>query len=269
MAAALNQDFVTYSGDSITPVFTVLTAAGVAVDISTVTDITWTMRQEGSSTALITKTKSGAQITFVTSGTDGKFQVAILAADTMGLSGYYLHEASITDNTGKITTVSVGRMQIGVQPTWTYNPAQLTTNTTYQVRRLIGDVLYGDQQMQDDEIEWFTANYTNVWSAASAAAASLGAQFARLVDTVQGELRTLYGQRAKNYMLISGQLSNQSKGRGPAYAYAGGISAMDKEQQVENVDRVPPNFLIRMFDNVTVGQVGQQAIAAPLSEAFP
>ena len=36
--AALNQDFVTYAGDDVSPVFTVQTTAGVAVDISSVAE---------------------------------------------------------------------------------------------------------------------------------------------------------------------------------------------------------------------------------------
>jgi hypothetical protein len=158
-----------------------------------------------------------------------------------------------------------------VQPTWTYDPAQLTTNTVYQVRRLIGDVLYGDQQMQDEEVRWYVATNSTVWAAAASAAASLGAQFSRLVDTVQGELRTLYGQRAKNYMMLAARLDAQSKGRSPALAYAGGISIADKENQVENSDRVPPQFTLLMFDNyLPVSPVGHQsAVASGQPEAFP
>jgi hypothetical protein len=264
MAASINQDFVTYQGNAISPIFTVKTAAGVAVDISTVTEITWQVLPEDLGTPLISKTKTGGGITFVTTGADGKFQVAILAADTLPLEGYYMHTASITDAGGNVTTVSVGRMQVGLKPTWTYNSAKLSTVPLFQVRRLIGDVLIGDQQMQDQEVQWYIDNYSNVWAAASAACRALAAQFSRMVDTVQGEMHTLYSQRAKNYMLLAQTLYQQSRGRGVAYVYAGGISQSDKQQQVEDSDRVPPQFNLLMFDDLLPeSPVGHQTPASP------
>ena len=62
--AALNQDFVTYAGDDISPVFTVQTTAGVAVDISSVAEITWRALNEDGAIVL-TKTKSGGAVSFV------------------------------------------------------------------------------------------------------------------------------------------------------------------------------------------------------------
>ena len=203
-------------------------------------------------------------------GLDGKFFVKLLAADTALLSGYYQHEASIKDVAGNTTTVTVGRMQVGIVPTWTYNPAQLNTNKVYQVRRLIGDTKYAEQQMQDQEIQWYVDNYGNAWLAAANCARALAAEFSRLVDTVQGELRTLYGQKAKNYLVTASQLELQGKGRSGPFVYAGGISQTDKEQQVENTDRVAPQFNIEMFDNLLpTGPVGHQVPASPLPEAFP
>jgi hypothetical protein len=263
MPAEINQDFITYTGDDVTPVFTVIDQNGTAVDISGVSEITWTARDEAEDTALVTKTKSGGTITFVTDGTDGKFQVAITSTDTGALSGYYLHQASIKDVLNRVTTVTVGRMQVGVAPTWTYNPAKASTNAVYQVRRLIGDVLQNDQQMQDDEIQWYVDNFSNVWTAAGNACLALAAQFARLVDTIQGELRTLYGQRSKNYLAMANTLLNQGKGRGPAFAYAGGISQSDKLMYVEDTDRVPPQFNLMIFDNLLpITPVGQQVPSA-------
>lgn len=268
--AAINQDFVTYAGDTVAPIFTVLNSSGVAVDISTVSEITWTARQEASDAAILTKTKTGGGITFVTNGTDGKFQVAITAANTTSLSGYYLHEASIVDANSNVTTVTVGRMQVGVTPTWTYNPQKVATLPIYQVRRLIGDVLYGDQQMQDAEVQWYVDTYGNVWSAAANACRALAAQFARMVDTVQGELHTLYGQRVKNYLAMASAYDMQAKGRGGGYMYAGGISQSDKQTQVEDQDRVPPQFNLMMFDDqLPVAPVGHQTPGSPQLEVLP
>ena len=270
MAASLNQDFVTYRGDSITPIFTVRNSSGVAVNISGALEITWKILPENLGTPILTKTMTGGGITFVTSGADGKFQVAILATDTANLSGFYLHEASVTDSFGSVTTVTAGRVQVGLVPTWTYNAAALSTNTVYQVRRLVGDVLYGDQQMQDQEIEWYVANYSNVWAAASAVCRALAAQFSRMVDTVQGDLHTLYSQRARNYLALAATLFQQSRGRGVAYVYAGGISQTDKNNQVEDGDRVPPQFNLLMFDDLLpTSPVSHESPGTPLSRVYP
>ena len=263
--AALNQDFVTFIGDNVSPIFTVQTVAGAAVNISGCQAITWTVQEQDSSTVLLTKTKLAGQITFVTTGADGQFQVAILAADTTALgNGFYIHKASIQDANGNVTTTTVGRMQIGIAPTWTYDADRISSYPLYQVRRLIGDVLYGEQQMQDEEINWFLAQYSNIWTAASACAASLAAQFSRMVDTVQGDLRTLYSQRAKNYSMMAGRLEQQGKARGTAYAFAGGISQSDKAARAQDTDRVPPNFVIGMGDDLLPeSPVGVQTPSAP------
>lgn len=268
MTAALNQDFVTYKGDTPKPIFTVQDSSGAVVDISTCLEITWWVKQEAEdAVALLTKTKTLGAITFVTDGKDGKFQVALLAADTQALSGYYLHQASIKDGNNNITTVSVGRMQVGAVPSWTYNPAQLSTNPVYQVRRIIGDVLYGDQQMQDDEIQYFITTYGSTQLAASYCCRALSAQFSRLVDTVQGELHTLYGQRAKNYSAMATQLEVRARGS-ISYGYAGGISQADKINAQEDSDRVSPAFLVRMFDDLLpVAPAGQQSPSAPMPDS--
>lgn len=251
MAAALNQDFVTYAGNAVSPIFTVQTTAGVAINISTVSDITWQAQPDADTAAVLTKKKSNSgQIVFVTDGTDGKFQVNIATGDTTNFSGYYIHSATIFDASSNPTTVAVGRMQVALKPTWTYNPVALATSALFQVRRLIGDVLQADMQMQDQEILWQITQYPNIYSAAAACARALSAQYARLVDTIQGEMRTLYGQKAKNYQAIAAALEAQGRGRSGALAFAGGISASDKETQVEDNDRVSPQFNLMMNDNL-------------------
>lgn len=267
--AALNADFVTYKGDSPKPIFTVLTGAnGTAVDISGCTEIIWTVQQQAETAVVLTKKLSTGGIAFVGGGTTGQFQVTITSADTAALDGYYMHQASITDAQSNITTVTVGRMQVGVKPNWTYNPTLIAIVPLYQVRRLIGDTLEADQQMQDQEILWQITQYGNIYSAASACARSLAAQFARLVDTIQGELRTLYGQKAKNYLAIAATLEAQGKGRSGALAYAGGISQTDKSNQVVDTDRVPPQFNLMMDDNLLPeSPVGNLVPSAPQTPA--
>ena len=269
MTASLNQDFVTYTGDDIKPIFTVRNQAGAVVNIATVSEITWRLKQQNG-TVVFTKLKSTGAVTFTTDGSNGQFQVTILAADTAPLSGYYQYDAAIKDASGQQTTTSIGRMQVGPKPTWTYDATKLATNTVYQVRRLIGDVMYGDQQLQDEEIAWYISTYSTVWAAGAAAARGIAANYTRMVDTVQGELRTLYTQRTKNYALLADQLAAQAKARGPAFVYAGGISVADKQMQIENTDRVPPQFFLLIFDNfLPVAPIGHQSPISPAPVGVP
>src|SRR5215831_2818275 len=206
MVASVNQDFVTYVGDTVIPIFTVQNSLGQAVDISTASQIQWNCRLNNteSPAIIITKLKSAGQVTFVTNGVDGKFQVTIQPADTSQLSGFYIHEAILTDAVGNVTTVTVGRMQVGLEPTWSYNPAQLSSSPLYQVRQWIGDVLQGDQQMMYAEIRyWLSYHGGNVALAAYECCRAIAAKFSRQVDVVQGTLKTNYSERAKMYMTMA------------------------------------------------------------------
>lgn len=254
-SAALNQNFVVWAGDSSSPIFTVQDASGTAVNISTVIQITWTASRTPGGTAVITKTKTGGGIAFVNTGTDGKFQVQIDGTDTAALSGEYVHVATITDNANEITTVATGNLSIGRTPTWTYDPSTMSTKD--QVRRLIGDVLNNDQQLQDGEINFALTTYGNIYLAAAECCRFISAQFARQVDIVQGELKTNYSNRTKAYAALAITLDQKGFQRGAgALPYAGGISVADKSSQIEDTDRVTPQFNIGMDDNTLPVGIG-------------
>lgn len=264
MVAAVNQDFVTYKGDTVIPIFTVVDANGVAVDISGATQITWTCRLNIDGTPLITKTKTAGSITFVNTGTDGKFQVSILPADTSPLSGFYIHSAVITDGAGNVSTVEVGRVQVGIAPAWTYNPMELGNSTLYQTRFLIGDILQGDQQITDAEINYTITKYSNVTLAAAALCRHLANRYARMVDIVQGTLKTNYSSKSKQYFAMAGDL--ETRGMATAVGmYAGGISVADVQSQQANTDRVQPEFMIGMADNYI--PIGPVPLEQPLGSA--
>lgn len=250
MSASNNQDFVTYQGDDVSPIFTVRDANGNPIDISAVQNITWMAKLNIDSDPEITKTKQAGQIVFVTNGADGKFQVLILAADTQPLSGFYIHQASIKDQAGNVSTVSVGRLQVGQPPVWTYNPSKVGTVDLYTVRRIIGDVLVGDQQLVDAEIKWALSQYTNVYLAAAECCRNIAAQYARKVDTVQGDLRTMYSAQSAKYSKMATDLEQRGMARGGVGGYAGGISVQDKIAQEDDSDRVTPQFNIGMDDNL-------------------
>ncbi len=252
MPAEINQDFVTYQGDAVAPVFTVRDADGTVVDISTVSEITWSARRNLDTAAVLTKTRSGGAITFVTNGTNGQFQVAIATGDTSAMAGFYVHQAKITDSTGNVTTVTVGRMQIGLPPAWTYDPTQIASSSLYQVRRLIGDIFSGEQLMVDEEINFAIGLYpSSVYLAAAECCRQLSAGFARQVDIVQGELKTNHSQKSKRYAELAVDMQSRGMARGGVMPYVGGISVTDKNAVAADPDRVAPAFNIGMDDNLT------------------
>lgn len=268
MTAQFNQDFITFVGDDVFPIFTVQDSSGAAIDISTVTQITWYCQQTDAGGALATRTKTAGQITFVTDGTDGKFQVDIPAAITATLEGIYQHIASITDASGYITTVTVGQMRVGPKPNWTYNPAKIADVPLFQVRRWLGDIIADDQQMPDSEILFAISQRSTILGAAADCARQLAAQYARKIDvTSPGSIQTAYGEQSKKYALLGKELDSMARARGAGITpYAGGISRMDKQNIQENTDRVQPAFNIGMTDNtLPVGQVGNETPQIPSS----
>jgi len=151
---------------------------------------------------------------------------------------------------------------------WSYDPTQLpvkgTTPTQAQlknaVRRMLGDVIPTDQQLQDEEIIFALGQWPSFWRAAADCARSLAAQLARFPDVVTGELKTNYSERAKQYLRQAGQWDNMAVARGGALAYAGGISLADKIRQEENTDRVAPAYNRGMQENyIPVGPVGNES----------
>lgn len=262
--AITNQDFILYAGDISSPVFLVKDSAGNAVNISTVTDIDWYCRRNLEEPIALTKSKSGGTISFVTTGADGKFQVSITSTDTTTLTGNYLHLASLTDGLGNVTTTTVGTMQVGPAPSWTYDPGTVGTIALNTVRYLIGDTIRTDQQLYDQEIKFAINNYSNVYLASAVCARAIAAKYARQVDTVQGELRTMYSERTKRYLIMAdgpNGLWQQGMARGGVFAYAGGISVTDKQQAEEDTDRISPQFTIGEFDNfLPVGPVGHETL---------
>jgi hypothetical protein len=253
MTAAQNQDFIIYAGDSgsgISPIFTVLGPAGTPIDISGVTEISWYARRNLDDAIVLTKLKSAGQITFVTSGVDGQFQVQLTAADTAPLSGWYMHFATLTGVGPTITTVEVGRMMVGIAPSWTWDPGQVGVEPLYTVRHIIGDTTQSDQLLTDQQIKWAVNEYSNEWLSAAECCRNIAVNFARQVDIGEGPMRKNYSQKSRQYASLARDLEQRGFARGGVTAYVGGVSITDKTAQVTDSDRVPPQFVIAMHDNL-------------------
>ena len=107
------QDFPYHAGDEIPIEVTVYQKDGVTIeDISAASETRWALATEAGATPLFTKTQTGTDITQPGGGTDGIFQVAMTAADTVNLApGLYYHEAEITLN-GKKETIMTGTVDL-------------------------------------------------------------------------------------------------------------------------------------------------------------
>lgn len=253
-----DQDFTVYLGRDSAPIFTVVGSDGTPVNLSTVEEIGWDCQEDLSSQALITKLKSTGGIVFVTDGTDGKFQLNLAAADYASLSGFYLHEAWIKDSAGSQTEVATGRMRVGRAPAWSYS-GDPSLSAKDGVRFLVGDTNNKDQQCSDGEVLFAIAQTSSLYSASAMVCRAIASKYAREVDSVQNELRTMWSSRQKAYSDLAKQLDVKASGSTFAAPYAGGISIADKRAQELNTDRVPPQFNLGMEDNyLPVGPAGNE-----------
>src|SRR5260221_320932 len=143
--------------------------------------------------------------------------------------------------------------------TWTYDPTKLSgdpKSPLYQVRRLVGDVINGDQQVWDEEINFSLTQFSNVYLAAADTCRHIAQINARQVDLVQGELKTNYSMKSKRYEHLAEVLETRGMASGGAMPYQGGTSRSDMETVISDSDRVAPAFNIGMTDNVLPSGVG-------------
>lgn len=242
----LSQDFTVYAGDRALLTFIVQDGNGTAIDISTVSDLFWNMQRDLQSAVALQKTKLGGGITFTTSGTDGKFDVALSAAETAVLMGYYIHQAKIIDSVGNTSTVTLGRGQFGRMPVSSYS-GDPSVSDKDSVRFWLSDTDSSAWKLTDPEILYALTQYGNPLLGAAACARSLAAKYSSLVDKTVGPLRLSYSQRSKQYLDLAASLQTQGEQSG-ATLYAGGTSLADMAAVDGNNDRVPQPFSRKQFD---------------------
>ena len=143
--------------------------------------------------------------------------------------------------------------------TWTYNAATIAGVPKDQVRLLIGDVIVGHPQLQDEEILFLITTRSSIYGAAAECCRSLQAKFSRSVDQVAGTSKIMYSQMAKAYAVKVNEFEAKAAATGAGVAYAGGISISDALVQELNQDRIPPQFNIGMDDNlIPLGPTGNE-----------
>jgi len=135
---------------------------------------------------------------------------------------------------------------------WTYN-VNLTTSKD-KVRLLIGDVIFVDQQLSDEEITAVVAMVGgSVQLASTRCCRILAARYARYADKWVGDLKILASQKSKAYLALAEELEDGGTtltgSRTHQTPFAGGISVAQKEAKVADTDFPPTTFSKGMMDN--------------------
>lgn len=245
----INQGFATYNGDSQQPVYTIYSDAAntIPLNISAAAQITWRASRDPASAVVLTKTLTGSGIVFVTDGTDGKLYVNLVGANTSGLSGYYWISLTITDVSGNVKTVSVGRWQVAPTPAWTYS-GDPSNSDRDAVRSWIGDTDPSSPLLMDSQIDFILTKFPNPMLAAANCCRSIGSTFSRKVSKRVGDLSINYSDMAKQFFTLAKELETQGNTFGLA-PYSGGTSKSDMMTVDQNTDRVKPPFSLEQFDD--------------------
>jgi tRNA isopentenyl-2-thiomethyl-A-37 hydroxylase MiaE len=128
--------------------------------------------------------------------------------------------------------------------TWTYSSTDISTDLA-KVRLLIGDTDTADQQMTDEEINFFIDNEQIIYMAAYRCALALVAHYARRVDKEMGDLKLLAAQRHRHYIRLAEQLLKRNV---PGIPSAGGVWQTEKDNLEDNTNWVKPSFKLGMMD---------------------
>lgn len=245
---ALKQNFTTYAGDDALPIFIVKDGDGNPIDLSTMDQIEWIASRDAAGAAVIDKLMTTGGIVLVGGGTTGEFSPVIRETDTAGLAGFYFHRAIITDQGGLVSTVALGRWQVGPTPLATYS-GDPSISERDAVRFWINDTDVDNAQIMDAEIDYTIGIFPNPMLAAAQCARNLQAKYARKPNKRVGDLQISWGDIAKAYATLAADLEARGNTFG-LQPYSGGISWADRFRVSSNTDRVKPPFRGQgQFDN--------------------
>lgn len=145
---------------------------------------------------------------------------------------------------------------------YTGNPS---TDTSDQVRLLLGDVSTSSPIFADDEIDFFVSAKANVYFAAAAAVSSLigtsrAKTMAGVVSKAVGDLKLSYGDNTSVTETLQGKIRQlRLEGSRSAKPYAGGISEADKDAAYTDTDWAQPSFQRGLYDHPSLGEVEREA----------
>ena len=113
---------------------------------------------------------------------------------------------------------------------------------------MVGDTDTNEQQLTDEEVNFWIDNSGGTMFAAAKCCRSLAAEYARRVDKSIGPASIAVSQRQQHYADLGDYWQQQAATFIAIEPYAGGISVSDKQTIDEDSDRVTPAFVIGWDD---------------------
>ncbi len=136
---------------------------------------------------------------------------------------------------------------------WSYSLIFTGTATgkRNQVRLLAQENVSTRQKVADEEIDHILSEEANVYMAAARVAELVAARVGPISSKRVGSLSVTYGyggtQDSSYYTQLARRL--RSRGSGNQVPSAGGLSRSEKLAAEQNVDRVAPQFTLKMHDH--------------------
>lgn len=133
--------------------------------------------------------------------------------------------------------------------TWSYG-GDPSANTKDEVRYLSGCNISTNQLVQDEEINYALAEYSDPKLAAALVLRALANQFSRETDYREGDIAQSASKIAEAFAKRANELDpgGITLGTPLALVYFGGLSKTEKETLNENTDAVQPSFYRGMND---------------------
>lgn len=135
---------------------------------------------------------------------------------------------------------------------WTYDASLIDAETAigrrYIVRLLIGDTNTSDQQLSDEEIDYFLdKNGDSIRYAALDAVRALIARYSRQVDERMGHTEVERSQRARAYRFLLDELISDTQSM-DVQILAGGQSRAEKAELEADTDAIMPGTMVGQDD---------------------
>lgn len=130
---------------------------------------------------------------------------------------------------------------------WTYDVSLLSSSNLMQVRLLVGDTNTLDQQLQDEEIDFFVSQEGSARSGAVSAARALYAKYSRKANKQVGDLKIEAEKIAGHYLELLKELQDSATFSN-AVPTAGGVYARDRDASQQNEALIPSSIRRGMHD---------------------
>ncbi len=119
--------------------------------------------------------------------------------------------------------------------TFSYNPANIGSETIDRVRFLLGDTVTPGHFLEDEELVVLLASATTAREAAALSAEHLAARFARFADQSAGRVSVKYSQLNEQWLRTADKIRQGGTGQF-VEPYVGGVEKTDIQLDHENAN---------------------------------